>query len=92
MKIIAATGVLILIGMLCAVAKMTHDMNSKLDTMAAIEPQKAMGMTTDTTTWKSAYGMKSLTTTRGANETKEAWAARTLEEVKAMQVTFPIVP
>lgn len=92
MKWIQIAGVIIVLGMLCVVAKMTHDMNSKLDTMAAIEPQKAMGMTTDTTTWKSAYGMKSLTTTRGANETKEAWAARTLEEVKAMQVTFPKIP
>lgn len=68
------------------------DMSRKIEMIAAKDPQKEISMTSDTTTWKSAYGMKSLTTYKGAGETNEAWAARTLAEVKAMQIQFPIVP
>jgi len=92
LKWIAAIGVVLVLGLLAVVARTMSDVNQKLDVLAAREPQKVNGMTSDTTTWKSAYGMKSLTTYRGAGETNEAWAARTLAEVKAMQVTFPIVP
>lgn len=92
MKWVVTIGVAVVFGMLVLVAKTTADVNGKLDIIAAREPQKEKQMTSDTTTWKSAYGMKSLTTYKGANETKEAWAARTLAEVRAMQVTFPIIP
>lgn len=90
MKRIAAAGALIVVAMLGWVGHGTMLMNDKLDLIA--DQKEKLMPTSNTVTWKSAYGMQSITTYRGANETPEAWAARTLVEVKAMQAVFPVVP
>jgi len=93
LKWITWVGVALMFGLLALVAKTTADTNGKLDVIAAREPQKVGDMPSESvTTWKTAKGMKTVKTTRGANETAAQWAARDLEEVNAMRALYPEVP
>lgn len=93
MKRIAAAGALIVVAMLGWVGHGTVQMNEKLDMIAAKPPQKD-GQVSEpaVATWKSAYGMQSLTTVQNVGESNPAFAARHKARVVAMQVEFPIVP
>ena len=92
MKIIAATGVLILIGMLCVVAKMTYDMNTKLDVMVVNSAKENAMSEPMVTKWNSATGEQSLTTVQNVGESNPAFAQRHKARVVAMQVEFPKIP
>jgi len=93
LKYVATVGVVLVLGLLAVVARTMGDVNGKLDIIAAKEPQKVGDMPSESvTTWKTAKGMKTVKTTRGANETAAQWAARDLEEVNAMRALYPEVP
>lgn len=93
MKRIVTAGALIVVAMLGWVGYGTVQMNEKLDMIAAKPPQNVGDMPSESvTTWKTAKGMKTVKTTRGANETAAQWAARDLEEVNAMRALYPEVP
>jgi len=78
--------------MLCVVAKMTHDMNDKLDVIAAV-PQKANAMSEPMVTkWNSATGEQILTTVQSVGESNTAFAQRHKARVIAMQIEFPKIP
>jgi len=93
MKRVAAAGAMIVVAMLGWVGHGTMQMNEKLDVIAARPPQKESSMSEPAVaTWKSAYGMQSLTTIQNVGESNPAFAARHKARVLAMQVEFPIVP
>lgn len=93
MKRVAAAGAMIVVAMLGWVGHGTVQMNEKLDLIAARPPQKESSMSEPAVaTWKSAYGMQSLTTVQNIGESNPAFAARHKARVLAMQVEFPIVP
>lgn len=99
MKVVIAVAVVLCLGLLGYGAWCSAEsMKGVVKIHEEIQRQKEVGkaglllMSTITTTWKSANGTMSLTTTQNAGESNAAFAQRHKAAVLAMQAEFPIVP